>query len=218
LGDKMEDELVVHEDDIISSKPLGLLESSQRQEAFAMGLDLDDPEQAEAYMQAQQAALFIKDTIRNINPARVAIAGLIMLLLVGLIASGWYWVLPRDDVEVETIYMQRGGHLVMSELYNDGSRAITDVTVQVEFQDEFGNLIQEMRIDVDKVAAHSSLAGDDLEMIVLGYTVWDEYILEVSVTWTSFDNRVHTESWSHVVGEWASERFVDDCETTTKLF
>tara|TARA_B100000767_G_scaffold9226_1_gene9026 strand:- start:597 stop:1241 length:645 start_codon:yes stop_codon:yes gene_type:complete len=214
----MEDELVVHEDDIISSKPLGLLESSQRQEAFAMGLDLDDPEQAEAYMQAQQAALFIKDTIRNINPARVAIAGLIMLLLVGLIASGWYWVLPRDDVEVETIYMQRGGHLIMSELYNDGSRAITDVTVQVEFQDEFGNLIQEMRIDVDEVAAHSSLAGDDLEMIVLGYTVWDEYILEVSVTWTSFDNRVHTESWSHAVGEWASERFVDDCETTTKLF
>ena len=215
---KMEDELVVHEDDIISSKPLGLLESTQRQEAFAMGLDLDDPEQAEAYMQAQQAALFIKDTIRNINPARVAIAGLIMLLLVGLIASGWYWVLPRDDVEVETIYMQRGGHLIMSELYNDGSRAITDVTVQVEFQDEFGNLIQDMRIDVDEVAAHSSLAGDDLEMIVLGYTVWDEYILEVSVTWTSFDNRVHTESWSHVVGEWASERFVDDCETTTKLF
>tara|TARA_B110000008_G_scaffold4785_1_gene4687 strand:+ start:13023 stop:13667 length:645 start_codon:yes stop_codon:yes gene_type:complete len=214
----MEDELVVHEDDIISSKPLGLLESSQRQEAFAMGLDLDDPEQAEAYMQAQEAALFIKERIRNINPARVAIAGLIMLLLVGLIASGWYWVLPRDDVEVETIYMQRGGHLIMSELYNDGSRAITDVTVQVEFQDEFGTLIQEMRIDVDEVAAHSSLAGDDLEMIVLGYTVWDEYILEVSVTWTSFDNRVHTESWSHVVGEWASERFVDDCETTTKLF
>jgi len=214
----MEDELVVHEDDIISSKPLGLLESSQRQEAFAMGLDLDDPEQAAAYMQAQQAALFIKDTIRNINPARVAIAGLIMLLLVGLIASGWYWVLPRDDVEVETIYMQRGGHLVMSELYNDGSRAITDVTVKVEFQDEFGNLIQEMRIDVDEVASHSSVAVDDLEMIVLGYTVWDEYILEVSVTWTSFDNRVHTESWSHVIGEWASERFVDQCETTTKLF
>ena len=214
----MEDELVVHEDDIIASKPFGLLESSQRQEAFAMGLDLDDPEQAEAYMQAQQAALFIKETIRNINPARVAIAGLIMLLLVGLIASGWYWVIPRDDVEVETVYMQRGGHLVMSELYNDGSRAITDVTVQVEFQDEFGNLIQEMRIDVDKVESHSSLAGDDLEMIVLGYTVWDEYILEVSVTWTSFDNRVHTEFWSHVVGEWASERFVDQGETTTKLF
>jgi|TARA_B100001758_G_scaffold110395_1_gene94593 hypothetical protein len=214
----MEDELVVHEDDIIASKPLGLLATSQRQEALAMGLDLNDPEQAEAYMQAQEAALFIKERIRNINPARVAIAGLIMLLLVGLIASGWYWVLPRDDVEVETIYMQRGGHLVMSELFNDGSRAITDVTVQVEFQDEFGNLIQEMRIDVDEVASHSSLAGDDLEMIVLGYTVWDEYILEVSVTWTSFDNRVHTETWSHVIGEWASERFVDQCDTTTKLF
>ena len=214
----MEDELVVHEDDIIASKPLGLLATSQRQEALAMGLDLNDPEQAEAYMQAQEAALFIKERIRNINPARVAIAGLIMLLLVGLIASGWYWVLPRDDVEVETIYMQRGGHLVMSELFNDGSRAITDVTVQVEFQDEFGNLIQEMRIDVDEVASHSSLAGDDLEMIVLGYTVWDEYILKVSVTWTSFDNRVNTETWSHVIGEWASERFVDQCDTTTKLF
>ena len=214
----MEDELVVHEDDIIASKPLGLLATSQRQEALAMGLDLNDPEQAEAYMQAQEAALFIKERIRNINPARVAIAGLIMLLLVGLIASGWYWVLPRDDVEVETIYMQRGGHLVMTELFNDGSRAITDVTVQVEFQDEVGNLILEMRIDVDEGASHSSLAGDDLEMIVLGYTVWDEYILEVSVTWTSFDNRVHTETWSHVIGEWASERFVDQCDTTTKLF
>ena len=214
----MEDELVVHEDDIIASKPLGLLATSKRQEALAMGLDLNDPEQAEEYMQAQEAALFIKERIRNINPARVAIAGLIMLLIVGLIASGWYWVLPRDDVEVETIYMQRGGHLVMTELFNDGSRAITDVTVQVEFQDEFGNLIQEMRIDVDEVASHSSLAGDDLEMIILGYTVWDEYILEVSVTWTSFDNRVHTETWSHVIGEWASERFVDQCDTTTKLF
>ena len=75
----MEDELVVHEDDIIASKPLGLLATSQRQEALAMGLDLNDPEQAEAYMQAQEAALFIKERIRNINPARVAIAGVIML-------------------------------------------------------------------------------------------------------------------------------------------
>ena len=35
---------------------------------------------------------------------------------------------------VETLYMQRSGHLVMSEIHNTGSREITDVELQVTFQ------------------------------------------------------------------------------------
>ena len=214
----MDDELVVHEDDIVAAKPMGLLETTQRRDAAEMGLDLNDPEQAEAYRQAQEMAMFVKERIRDINPVRVAISGLILLLLVGLIASGWYWVIPRDDVEIHTVYMQRGGHLVMTELQNDGSREIRDVVVEVEFLDSQDVLIQTMRVEVDSVKAHSSLAGDDLEMMILGYTVWDEYTLRISVRYTMFDNTQNFLEVNHVVGTYASEIFVDQVETTTRLF
>ena len=209
---------MVHEDDIVAARPMGLLETTQRREAADMGLDLNDPEQAEAYRQAQEMALFVKERIRDINPVRVAIAGLILMLLVGLLASGWYWVIPRDDVEIHTVYMQRGGHLVMTELQNDGSREIRDVVVEVEFLDSQDVLIQTMRIEVDSVKAHSSLAGDDLEMMILGYTVWDEYTLRISVRYTMFDNTQNFLEVYHVVGTYASEIFVDQVETTTRLF
>ena len=209
---------MVHEDDIVAARPMGLLETTQRREAADMGLDPNDPEQAEAYRQAQEMALFVKERIRDINPVRVAIAGLILMLLVGLLASGWYWVIPRDDVEIHTVYMQRGGHLVMTELQNDGSREIRDVVVEVEFLDSQDVLIQTMRIEVDSVKAHSSLAGDDLEMMILGYTVWDEYTLRISVRYTMFDNTQNFLEVNHVVGTYASEIFVDQVETTTRLF
>tara|TARA_B100000459_G_scaffold2572_2_gene1659 strand:- start:1487 stop:2131 length:645 start_codon:yes stop_codon:yes gene_type:complete len=214
----MDDELVVHEDDIVSAKPMGLLETTRRQEAIQLGFDLNDPEQAEAYRQAQEVALLVKERIRDINPLRVAIAGLILLLFVGLLASGWYWMIPRDDVEIHTVYMQRGGHLVMTELQNDGSRAIHDVVVEVQFLDSQDVLIQTMRIEADTVKAHSSVAGDDLEMMVLGYTVWEEYTLRISVRYTMFDNSQNFMEVNHVVGTYATEFFVDQVETTTKLF
>ena len=209
---------MVHEDDIVAARPMGLLEATQHQEAMQMGLDLSDPEQAEAYRQAQEVALLVKERIRDINPVRVAIAGLILLLMVGLLASSWYWVIPRDDVEVHPVYMHRGGHLIMTELQNDGSRAIHDVVVEVQFLDSEDVLIQSMRIEVDTVKAHSSLAGDDLEMIVLGYTVWDQYTLKVSVRYTMFDNSQNLMEVNHVVGTYASEIFVDQVERTTRLF
>ena len=106
----------------------------------------------------------------------------------------------------------------MAELQNDGSREIRDVVVEVEFLDSEGLLIQFMRVEVDSVKAHSSLAGDDLEMMVLGYTVWDEYTLRVSVRYTMFDNTQNFMEVNHVVGTYASEIFVDQVETTTRLF
>ena len=106
----------------------------------------------------------------------------------------------------------------MAELQNDGSREIRDVLVEVEFLDSEGLLIQSMRVEVDSVKAHSSLAGDDLEMMVLGYTVWDEYTLRISVRYTMFDNTKNFMEVNHVVGTYASEIFVDQVETTTRLF
>ena len=90
--------------------------------------------------------------------------------------------------------------------------------VEVQFLDSEDVLIQSMRIEVDTVKAHSSLAGDDLEMIVLGYTVWDQYTLKVSVRYTMFDNSQNLMEVNHVVGTYASEIFVDQVERTTRLF
>ena len=113
---------------------------------------------------SKDAARIVQELKREVTPNRVALAGVILLLLVGAIFSGWYWVIPRDSVTVETLYIQRGGHIVMSEIHNDGSREITDVSMDVKFQSLDGEVIEIMSIEVEKISSHSSVAGDDLEM------------------------------------------------------
>jgi len=101
-----EGELLIHEDSIVESTQMS-------------AEDL-------AILQASKdAAKFVQDIQREITPNRVATAGLILLLFLGAIFSTWYWVIPRDSVMVETLYLQRSGHLVMSEIHNTGSREIT---------------------------------------------------------------------------------------------
>jgi|TARA_B110000908_G_scaffold142797_1_gene171259 hypothetical protein len=129
--------------------------------------------------------------------------------------SGWYWALPRDAVNVETQYLQRGGHLMMSEIHNVGSRDITDVSVQIEFQSLDGEVLDLMSIDVDRIESHSSLAGDKLEMLVIGYTVWDEYAIVIDLDYTDHNGNLHSETWSHSVGIWSSERFNDKADRST---
>ena len=148
-----EGDMLVHEDSIQSSvmsqEELAILEASK------------------------DAARLVQDIRREVTPNRVAMAGVILLLLIGALLSGWYWVIPRDSVTVETLYIQRGGHIVMSEIHNTGSRDITDVSMTVKFQSLEGEVIDMMSIDVESVSSHSSVAGDDLEMQILGYTVWN---------------------------------------------
>ena len=107
-----EGELLVHEDNLLQTA-----EMSQ--------------EELEILQASKDAALFVQELGREITPRRVALSGLVLMLIVGAIFSGWYWVVPRDSVMVETLYMQRGGHLVMSEIHNTGSRAITDVELSL---------------------------------------------------------------------------------------
>ena len=130
-----------------------------------------------AILQASKdAAKFVEELRKEITPNRVATAGLVLLLLLGAIFSTWYWVIPRDSVMVETLYMQRSGHLVMSEIHNTGSREITEVELLVTFQSTEGEVLESMSIEIDAISAHSSIAGDDLEMLVVGHTVWDNYV------------------------------------------
>ncbi|MBT7459703.1 MAG: hypothetical protein HN794_01520 [Euryarchaeota archaeon] len=184
-----EGDMLVHEDSIQSS--------------------LISPEELAILEASKDAARLVQDLKREVTPNRVAMAGVILLLLVGALFSGWYWVIPRDSVTVETLYLQRGGHVIMSEIHNTGSRDITDVSLDVKFQSLDGEVIEMMSIEVEMISSHSSVAGDDLEMQILGHTVWDSYVIAIEIKWTDYggeDNRIIV---THEVGEWAWEEFKD---------
>ena len=199
-------EMLVHEDDISGGNPAGLLDLA------ALDASQDLAETMEDVRRAKEAV----DSLGQKRSSRqVALAGIVLLMFMGVLLSGWYWVLPRDSVDVETQYMQRGGHLLMSEIHNTGSREITDVVVQVHFQSVNGSEIyQTMRIEVDSIDAHSSIAGDDLEMIVVGYTVWDQYLITIELEWTDYNNVEQRQTWDHEVGYWATEFFMDKADRT----
>tara|TARA_B100000767_G_scaffold84847_1_gene81588 strand:- start:3985 stop:4578 length:594 start_codon:yes stop_codon:yes gene_type:complete len=184
-----EGDMVVHEDSIqsstLSQDELAILQASK------------------------EAARLVQDLKREVTPNRVAMAGIILLLLIGALFSGWYWVIPRDSVTVETLYIQRGGHIVMSEIHNTGSRDITDVSMDAKFQSLDGEVIEIMSIEVEQISAHSSVAGDDLEMQILGHTVWDSYVIAIEVQWTDYEGDVNRIIQTHEVGEWAWEEFKD---------
>ena len=131
------------------------------------------------------------------------------MLIVGAIFSGWYWVVPRDSVMVETLYMQRGGHLVMSEIHNTGSRAITDVELEVRFQSLEGELLEFMSIEVETISSHSSVAGDDLEMLIQGFTVWENYVIAIDLKYTDYNGEDQILIKTHEVGDWTWEEFKD---------
>ena len=201
-----EGELLVHEDDLQGGT--GLLD--------LVALDADyDADMEETMEDVRRAKEAVDALSQKISPRQVALAGIVLLMFMGVLLSGWYWMLQRDSVNVETQYMQRGGHLMMSEIHNTGSRAITDVVVQVHFESANGSEIYEtMRIEVDSISAHSSIAGDDLEMLVVGYTVWDEYRITVELEWTDYTGEAQSESWEHEVGYWATEFFYDKADRT----
>ncbi len=167
-------------------------------------------EDLEAWEAAQDAAKLLQSIGKEITPARVGMAGAVVFLVIMLMFSGWYWVLPRDSVSLETHYMQRGGHLVMSEIHNDGSRDITDVSIRVEFQASDGEYLDHMEISISKISAHSSVAGDELEMMVIGHTVWDDYQLVISLSYTDYSGQSReVRELSHPVGDWSQEIFMD---------
>ena len=173
-------------------------------------LEGDELEDWEA---AQEAAKLLTTLKREVTPTRVAMAGAVLFMLIIMALSGWYWVLPRDAVTVETHYMQRGGHLMMTELHNDGSRDITDIVLVVEFQTLEGEVIDRMSLELGVLEGHSSISGDDLEMMVIGYTVWDQYNLVVELEYRDYTGQLRQPApFTHQVGDWSQEIFMDKAE------
>ena len=66
-----------------------------------------------------------------------------------------------------------------------------------------------MSIEVDAVSAHSSVAGDDLEMLIVGHTVWDNYVIAIDLKYTDYRGDLQFMVVTHDVGDWAWEEFKD---------
>jgi hypothetical protein len=161
---------------------------------------------------SQDAAKLLETVRREVTPLRVGFAGVMLFILVGVLFSGWYYVLPRDDVMVETRYMQRSGHLVMAQIHNDGSREITDVRLEISFNTVDGIVLESIRLDVAKISPHATVAGDELEMHVIGHSVWDEYVIHIELSWTDYSDERQIMQRNHDVGEWSQEMFKDDAD------
>ena len=189
---------------------LGDLMSQPTAEDLRSDRETLEGEDLEAWEAAQEAAKLLQTLGKEITPSRVGMAGAVVFLFIMLAFSGWYWLLPRDSVLLETHYMQRGGHLVMSEIHNDGSRDIIDVEIRVEFKTDDGDYLDHMEISISRISAHSSIAGDELEMMIIGHTVWDDYQLVVSLSYTDYSGQLREiNQQSHPVGEWSQEIFMD---------
>lgn len=175
-----------------------------------------DPEMYEELHEiSQDIGEKVAELTQKISPIRVAIAGLVLMLILGAIASTWYWIIPRDDVEIDVMYLQRNGHIVMVELINDGSREITDVELKVDFVDSTQTVIGDINLSVKSIASHTSISGDDMELELRGYSVWEEYTIQITIKWTDFRDVENEERFIHKVSDNITERFHDECEEVT---
>ena len=125
---------------------------------------------------------YVQDIAERVHPLRVALSGLLLLILLGGVVSTWYWVIPRDDVSVETLYLQRSGHVILSEVHNDGSRTITDVSIMVQFLDSQGEMVDMFSVSIGNMSSHTSVAGNDMELVMTGISIWEEPVSYTHLT------------------------------------
>ena len=181
-------------------------------------IDDDSENEQELHEISQEIGEKIVEIAEKVHPLRVALAGVVMLLILGALVSTWYWVIPRDDVEIDVVYLQRNGHIVMVELFNDGSREITDVNLKIDFVDSDNKVLQSIDVSFDKLSSHTSVSGDEMELNVKGYTVWSTYTIVIDITWTNFKDVVNQETKSFQVSETQTAQFTHDCEEVTWFF
>ena len=113
------------------------------------------------------------------------------------------------------MYLQRNGHIVLTELFNDGSRDITDVSLNVNFMDMDGNVLGKIDVKFDSIPSHTSISGDKMEIDVRGYTVWDAYTIQIEIEWTDFNGNKNQEIESYSVSESQTATFLYECEEVT---
>lgn len=157
---------------------------------------------------SKQAAELFQSLSENISPIRLLAASLVVLLLISSIFATYYWVIPRDTVKVDVVYMQSGGgHVILAEIHNVGSREINEVSVEISFEDSNGNELNNSLFYRESIGAHISVASDDLELTIPGVTVWDNYEIKITINYKDSKNDQRSTTWTHPVGDWVYEWF-----------
>ena len=156
----------------------------------------------------------LEDASKAITPTRVVFASIMALMISLSTMFAVIWVIPYDNVQVEVVYMQSGsGHVILAELDNGGSRSIEDVSVTIRFMASDGSEIDRHDFFMDELPAHSSISNtpnDDLELIVLGQSVWDQYLIEITLEYRFYGGEKMPRTWTHEVGDWTREAFVNE--------
>jgi len=146
----------------------------------------------------------------QVTPVRVVLATAMMVVLLASAFGVYQFAVPRDAISVDVVYMQGGGgHVVLLQGHNTGSREVTSLSVEVRFVDAAGEVLGEAAFAAQNLPAHTSVAGDDLELLVEGASVWEIYTIEVDLTFTDHGGQQRVSMWSHEVGEWTSATYTD---------
>ena len=159
---------------------------------------------------SEQAAEMLQTIQETLSPVRLLAASLVVLLLLSSVFATYYWVIPRDAVNVEVIYMQSGGgHVILAEVHNVGSRGISEVSVEISFEDQDGNELNNTIFYREEIGAHISVASNDLELTVPGATVWDNYEIKITINYKDGKNNQRSKTWTHPVGDYVYDWFTN---------
>ena len=160
----------------------------------------------QAYAKAQSVAELV-------TPTRVVLASVFMAALMFSVFALGFWVVPRDAVDVEVVYKQGGpGHVVLIQVHNFGSRPITNVEVDASFSNADGEVLNSTQFGPVSLQAHTSIAGDDLELIVTGESIWELYYIEITLDYDNYDGAVSKQSWIIEVGDYTFQTHTLDAE------
>lgn len=182
---------------------LGLMDKIRSQNE-----ELETPDAATE--RAHEILQIVGERVEKVRPSRVIFASVAVLLILSGIMIIGTWIVPYDRTSVDVVYLQGvGGHVVLVELDNKGSRSITDVQLDIRFLDDDSNEIARSTFETDEIAAHTSIAGDDLELIAPGASVWENYTIEIILEYT-YGGTEYNERWTYNVGGWTMEMFTYD--------
>lgn len=162
---------------------------------------------------AEQAFIRAREVVSIVTPTRVVLASVFMAALMFSIFALGFWVVPRDAVNVDVVYKQGGpGHVVLLELHNYGSRPIANVEVDASFSNQDGEVLNSTHFEIGSLLAHTSIAGDTLELVINGESIWELYTIEVTLDYDNYDGAVTKQSWVIEVGEYTFESHSLDAE------
>ena len=162
---------------------------------------------------AEQAFIRAREVVSIVTPTRVVLASVFMAALMFSIFALGFWVVPRDAGNVDVVYKQGGpGHVVLLELHNYGSRPIANVEVDASFSNQDGEVLNSTHFEIGSLLAHTSIAGDTLELVITGESIWELYTIEVTLDYDNYDGAVTKQSWVIEVGEYTFESHSLDAE------